>query len=260
MTFRRVEVQGHFGEWLQGRMGPAGPVALVTVRCPAHTVRAPAPGPALFEADRLGAFARALGLPSGLPSADCNFPAGAGGGASTATLVAIARAAGFAGCPEALARACLAIEGASDPLMFPDPDRLLWASREARVLRTLPAPPRCTILGGFWGPPLRTDPLDPTFPDVSDLVAAWELAVTRRDLLDAAQVAGESARRCTGLRGPLDPTADLARDLGALGWLRAHTGSARGLVYRPGAVSANAADTLREAGFAGVLTFETGAE
>ena len=35
-----AEVAGHFGEWIQGRLGPDGPLALVTVACPALSVRA----------------------------------------------------------------------------------------------------------------------------------------------------------------------------------------------------------------------------
>ena len=33
-------VFGHFGEWVQGRLGPEGPVVLVTMLCRAHGVRA----------------------------------------------------------------------------------------------------------------------------------------------------------------------------------------------------------------------------
>ena len=32
-------VAGHFGEWLQGRLGPDGPVALVTLPCPVRACR-----------------------------------------------------------------------------------------------------------------------------------------------------------------------------------------------------------------------------
>ena len=35
-----MRVPGHFGEWLQGRLGAGGPVVLVTVACPALAVRA----------------------------------------------------------------------------------------------------------------------------------------------------------------------------------------------------------------------------
>ncbi|TCP38104.1 hypothetical protein EV662_12129, partial [Rhodovulum marinum] len=37
---RRACVAGHFGEFLQGRLGPDGPVVLVTLPCPALAVRA----------------------------------------------------------------------------------------------------------------------------------------------------------------------------------------------------------------------------
>ena len=36
-----VRVPGHFGELLQGRIGSDGPVALVTLPCPALGVTAP---------------------------------------------------------------------------------------------------------------------------------------------------------------------------------------------------------------------------
>ena len=73
--------------------------------------------------------------------------------------------------PSDLARACVAVEGASDPLMFPAPERLLWASRRAEVLETLPPLPSFDVLGGFFGPNRRTDPRDANFPDISDLMA-----------------------------------------------------------------------------------------
>lgn len=253
-----VSIKGHFGEWLQGRLGPEGPVALVTVLCPVLRADAPGTGETLFAAEDLRGFAEALGLGE-LPGVVRNFPVGVGAGASSATLVAMARAAGFDGPPETLARACLAVEGATDPLMFERPDTLLWASREARVLRRLPPPPACEILGGFWGAPERTDPDDHNFADIADLAEDWAGAVAQRDLARAARIAATSARRCTERRGPPDPTADLCAALGALGWLRAHTGSARGLIFAPGAVPAHGADALREAGLSGILRFATGA-
>ena len=254
-------VTGHFGEWLQGRMGPDGPVALVTLPCPVLSVSAPAtpPAPALFDAEALARFGALLGRPVGTTGTHRQMPAGAGTGASTATLVALARASGYSGPPETLAAACRAVEGATDPLMFPDPDRLLWASREARVLRPLPAPPPFDIAGGFWGDPIRTDPDDADFPDISDLVPAWERATDALDLAETARIATLSATRTTRLRGPSDPMADLAQSLGALGHIRAHTGSARGLVFAPGTIPPHTEDTLKEAGLTGCLTFRTGA-
>ena len=187
-----VTVCGHFGEWLQGRMGPAGPVALVTLPCPALTVSVPGDDAPLFDAAALDRFASVLGCARPFPGTRRALPVGAGAGASTATLVALAHAAGFEGSPEALATACVAIEGASDPLMFADADRLLWASREGRMLRRMSAPPRCTIVGGFHGPSQRTDPGDEGFEDISDLVDCWDAATDAGDLPEVATLASRS--------------------------------------------------------------------
>ncbi|MBE9638648.1 propanediol utilization protein [Salipiger mangrovisoli] len=262
MSRAEVSVAGHFGEWLQGRLGPQGPVALVTVRCPALHVRVPGPDPLPFDERQLDAFACQLGIPVCAPGAARNFPLGGGAGGSTATLVALARAAGFAGGAARLAEACLVVEGASDPLMFPRPDTLLWASREGRVLGRFAPPPACAILGGFWGAPIPTDPDDSNFDDISDLAADWGEATETADLARCAALASASADRCRdrrdGADGPADPTPDLARDLGALGWLRAHTGSARGLVFSPGTLPRTGASVLAEAGLQGVINFGTG--
>ena len=252
-------VTAHFGEWLQGRLGPDGPVVLVTLPCPAFHVDTPGATPPAFAADVLDRFSAGLGLNSLPKGVTRNFPPAIGAGASTADLIALARAAGYQGTPERLAEACIGVEKASDPLMFPDPDRLLWASRQGRVLRVMARPPRAAILGGLWGAPVYTDAQDETFDDVTDLVQDWEKASQQADLPRLAALASESARRCTTRRGPPDPMADLARALGALGVVRAHTGSARGLVFAPGTVPAHGPETVSEAGLTAVLTFETGA-
>ncbi|GAA4217718.1 uncharacterized protein involved in propanediol utilization [Sagittula marina] len=252
-----TSVAGHFGEWLQGLMG--GRVVLVTMACPALQAHA---GGALrlFPADAMVRFCELLGLAGPVPGVTLDMPAGGGAGASTAALVAVARAMGFEGSPEDLARACLKTEGACDPLMFNAPDQLVWASRTGEIVDRLPAPPRAEVVGGFWGPPLRTNGEDCGFPDVTDLVQAWREAVTCSDLPAAASVATASAQRCDTLRGPADPMAVLAGDLGALGRVRAHTGSARGLIFAPGEVPERACDMLREAGLTGVLRFTTGGD
>lgn len=262
VTDQQVTVSGHFGEWLQGRLGPEGPVVLVTLRCDVLTVRAPGRGVRLadlFGAARLDRFCAALGVSLGaLPEVTCDIPLGAGAGASTACLLAVARAAGYRGTAGDVARLCIALEGASDPLMFDDPDQVLWASREGRRIAEVPAPPLCEVVGGFWGAPQRTKAADTEFPDVAELFEDWRMAVTRQDLDAVAKVASASARRCTALRGPADPLADLVRDTGALGHVRAHTGSARGLVFAPGQVPEAAEHMLREAGLRDILRFRTG--
>ncbi len=268
MTARKIAVAGHFGELLQGRLGSDGPVALVTLPCP--TLRAGAcrlpgpfalhqPGPHVLTRSGAARFLRSLGQdPSGRFVLRLDMPAGGGAGASTAARVALARAAGCGDAAD-IVRACLTSEGAVDPLMFPAPGRLLWASREGIVLRRLPAPPRMEVLGGFLGPMRRTDPADLRFPDIADLAAAWPVACAR--LAAGAALASASARRTLALRGPeADPTEALARETGALGFVIAHTGAARGLIFAPGTVPEMTPSALREAGFRHILRFRTGGE
>ena len=257
-----VSVAGHFGEWIQGCLD--GDVVLVTLACPVRGVAATwQDAPALtlddpakvLDAERASAFLAALGRPArGLIRIAPALPDGAGGGMSTAALVALARAAGSA--EDRIAAACLAVEGAVDPLMLPAPDAVLWAPRRATTLAPLPAPPAADILGGLWGPPVPTDPRDAAFPAVDDLVAAWGTAPA---LPEAARLASLSAARTTAARGPQDdPTAELAGRLGALGWARAHTGSARALIFPPGGIPPDGEDMLRDTGFAHAFRFSTG--
>jgi hypothetical protein len=183
------------------------------------------------------------------------YPPGLGTGMSTAGLLAVARLASGPHRPEALARACLAAEGASDPLMFPDPATLLWAPRRGKVLAALPPQPQADLLAGFWGPPRPTRPTDQDYDDISDLVALWQRG---GPLAERAELAGESARRCLARRGPVgDPTAQLARDLGALGWAMSHSGAARALIFAPGQVPALGLALLREAGLRGAHLLTT---
>jgi len=262
---------GHFGEWLQGRLGADGPVVLVTLACDhvgAQVRRRPADG--LHLDDALSArlsiaqattFLVALhAQPRGMYELLETDPPGRGTGMSTAALVALARAAGSNASPVALAAACLAVEGATDPLMLPQPDAVLWESRRARSAATLPRPPRFDVVGGFYGDPSFTDPRDENFPDVRDLVQGWRDATVRGDRNELAAIAGLSAERCTAGRGPIgDPTSRLAKDLGALGHARAHTGSARALLFAPGEAPADAEAALTDSGLTHVTLFSTGA-
>ncbi|MEO0683092.1 MAG: propanediol utilization protein, partial [Pseudomonadota bacterium] len=208
-------VTGHFGEWLQGRLGPDGPVALVTVPCArfAATVRRRSGdgvslGPRLrqvIDAASARAFLRAARADAtGTFELQTAAAGGRGAGMSTAALLAFARAAGARAGPEALARACVAAEGASDPLMHPSPERLLWASRLGEVLDRTPPLPVFELVGGFFGAPEPTDPTDARFPDISDLAARWRAAAGQGDRAALAAVAAASARRTTALRGPRD--------------------------------------------------------
>lgn len=272
-------VAGHFGELLQGRLGPDGPVALVTLPAPplrveaelrpgAFTVRCIG-GPILDRATALTLHrAVAGGQPAGRLVLRSSMPPGGGAGSSTAALVAAASVyAAAAGRPrpepERLARLCVRLEGASDPVMHADPARLLWAPRSGGVLGRLPPLPALDVVGGFLGPGVRTNPADLDFADVSDLVDAWGPAAADGDLAALARLATESAARNVARRGgpPLAPLLAVAARLGALGIVAAHTGSARGLIFAPGSSAiGEAAKALTTIGMAGVLQFRLGPE
>jgi len=264
-------VAGHFGELLQGRLGEGGPLALVTLPAPRLRVAARiAPGPFALHcaggerplsAGAAAAMLRAVAgdAARGRILIRAGMPAGAGAGSSTAALLAVAAAAARSTGrappgPERLARLCLALEGATDPLMHAEPARLLWAPRSARALAALPALPPLEVVGGFLGPGRRTDPADLDFADVSDLVADWAPAAARGDLPRLAALATASAERNARRRGgpPLEPLLALAARVGALGVVAAHTGSARGLILAPGRGDpAAAAAGLRALGMRG---------
>ncbi len=262
----RARVSGHFGEWLQGRLGPEGPVVLVTLPCHLVGVSVESHPASDFEiasnvlSETAGrALLQRLGVrpPKFRFTVTADVEPGGGAGMSTAALIALAEALGVNSAPGELAKACLAVEGAVDPLMLPAPDEVLWASREAQSLRSLPPPPIYEIVGGFWGAPQRTDPGDGRFADVSDLVSGLDQAV--KDRRAFAALVTDSAERTSALRGPeADPTADMARELGALGHVRAHTGSARALLFAPGQVPEHCTSCMADAGISTVMQFSNG--
>ena len=153
--------------------------------------------------------------------------------------------------PEAIAAACLAAEGASDPLMLDEPDGHLWASREGRSLGHAAAAGAASRSSGVSsgrrsGPTRRTLHL----PDIADLVDPWRIAAAHGDLGALARLAARSAERTTTLRGPggRPDFKALAAACGALGHVRAHTGSARGLVFAPGTAPQGTEARLAAAG------------
>lgn len=262
-----VTVDGHFGELLQGVAD--GRVVLASLPCPALKVRLDyqaveelrmsfAAASVLSDVD-FTQLAKCAGFePVGHHVFRLDMPAGGGAGASTATRVAVLKQHCPALTASEVARICLDCEGAVDPLMFEGAERLLWASREAQIVETRAALPEGRVIGGFYGAPLRTDPQDAGFADVSDLLPMWRAASTLQDL---AEISTESARRNMALRGTTDdPLAELAVMFGAAGMVIAHTGSARGLIFDPAAEIDTAAltDHLKAQGFRNLVDFRFG--
>jgi uncharacterized protein involved in propanediol utilization len=78
-----------------------------------------------------------------------------------------------------------------------------------------------------------------------------------QDLDRLADLASLSAQMTLALRGGPrhDPTAQLAQRLGAKGYMMAHTGAARGLIFAKGGVPKDGVDRLRAAGLKTVMIF-----
>lgn len=265
-----ARVAGHFGELVQGRMGPDGPVVLVTLPCPVLETRVrftPGPRPLRVpgtETTQVAELARAVlaewapGV-GGLIEIDRPASPGAGAGSSTAELLACLRAlaawCGIVLTPEDEAARCHAIEGAVDPLMYRG--NRLFASRAPAVVEDLPALPPLQVVGGFAGHGQRTNPNDQAFPDISE---ALDLL---RDGLATGnhEMVADAARRSAELNQSRNPNPAWATVLAAgeamdaLGPVVSHTGSAIGMILPPEADPAPAMEALSTSGLSQVLTF-----
>lgn len=265
-----TRVFGHFGEWLQGRLGPDGPVVLVSMSCPEFWCEVQVKPSNAFEIlqtrqvlseNRIKECLDHLGVTDPVAvSLSGSIPIGAGLGASTASLAALIKAVKPTWDENKVTSTCLMIEGATDPLVFDQFDKILWASRKGQIVQNFSNPPKFEVIGGLWGDAETTDPHDDHFPDVYDLIPLWEKAACEKSLSITAALASESARRTTALRGPFnDPSEAVTTELNALGFTRAHTGSARGFLFAPGKVPAIAMDHLRGHGYTHLTRFLTGA-
>lgn len=271
-------VSGHFGELLQGRLGPGGSVALVTLATPDPAFAAaaswrPARGAPLSTAGSPLAGRAGAALQAGLRAAGRRgwggrleirtaAPLGGGCGASTAALLAALRLAGAGLAPLREAALCLALEGAVDPLALAEPGGWLWASRAARPLLRLGRPPRFWVAGGFDGPPQRTDPATADFAEIDDLIGPLRAAFAAGDAAALAALSTLSARRHQARRPKprFDAAAALAEERGALGLVAAHTGPALGLLFRADQAreAAAAARALGALGLSRPLSFPAG--
>lgn len=242
-------------------MGPGGPVALVTLPSPLlflELLRAEV-SEHFLPTDLIIAALKHCGRTEPAPfRLHTAMPIGAGAGASTAALLAVYRAFSPVPDPEDFSRLALALEGASDPLHLPEPERVLWASREGRVLAHLPPLPRMRIVGGFDGPGEPTDPQDMNFPDIADLAAAWPAACENAAQIGALVTC--CSQRSMALRGRpgFDRLCAIAERHGALGVSIAHTGSARGFLMPPKADPAPLLAELTAVNFTYVHSFLIG--
>ena len=259
-------IHGHFGELLQGRLGERGPVVLVTLPFPRPVVEV---SRAVSNRDspllRRAGEVFASRFPGRQPSlrAQLFYPQGGGAGCSTAEALGairiLARERGISLSAEHESAMLLEVEGAVDPLAFPASPPLLWASREARVIETLPPLPYMRAIGGFDGGGTRTDPSDEQFPDISALLLRLKDALSRRDLRAIGAVASASTR-LNAARNPKPRAAQieaLAKDSGALGIAVAHTGSASALLYAPSQIVPPISQ-LEQLGLTHCVAFEVG--
>ena len=268
-----ARVAGHFGELVQGRFGPNGPVALITLPAPplvTEVTYQPSEAPlSAVDGDSAKALAAAhlvlarAGLSArGALGITRPAPPGLGLGSSTAEVLgairAVAGASMLALAPEEEAALCREAEGACDPLMWPDP--VIFASRQGRVLRPLAALPCMRIVGGIAGPPQSTDPGDGAFPDQTVLFEQATQALAQGDLgaLGAAATASAEANQARNPNPAWEVMCAFGQEHGAVGVVVSHTGPAIGLVLEPGRSGRRVAAALGQAGLDRVMRFGVG--
>ena len=273
-----ARVAGHLGELVQGRLGDGGPVALVTLPCPALTAEATfspdargsivASMPLAGRAASVAAQAIGRGDLSGSVRMATAMPPGGGAGSSTACALAAMRAvsasAGAALSPETESALLLEVEGAVDPLAFPPHPPRLWASRRAETIETLPPLPPLWVAGAFDGPSLRTDPEDDAFPDMSEAFDRLRRALAVGDpaALGAAATLSARANQTRNPKPRWGAAEALAAEKGALGVAVAHTGSAVALLFgaEGEARARSAATALGDAGLERPVVFALAAD
>ncbi len=260
-----VKVAGHFGELVQGRFGPDGPVVLVTLRrerllnCVTYT---PSSGPLVIDAEpqemirevATKMLAQFSGNDvGGTLVCERAVTPGHGTGSSTADLLGTIRAISSAFelqlSPEHEAALCLEVEGAVDPLMFDRPT--IFASRGGRVLTWLDQLPEMQVIGVLADGPSSTDPTDTDFPDVSTLLDEFKVAVKDQDLSKIGEISTQSAE-LNQSRNPnpaWNQMREIADAVGAPGVVVAHTGSAIGIVLQPDASFRAAQEQVRALGY-----------
>ncbi len=270
----RARVAGHFGELVQGRLRPDGPLALVTLPCArlvSGALYSPARGDLEITRQPSGKVRRAAELAlaqfagpdwGGTLTIESEVRPGAGTGSSTAevlgTIRVVAQAFGASPGPDEEAHLCLKAEGAVDPLMYPGP--VIFASREARVIDALPPLPALRVVGGLAGPGQPTEPEDQDFPDMAQAFARLAEGLETGNLQTIASAARMSAE-ANQTRNPnpfWGTVVRLGREHGALGPVVSHTGSAIGVLLPPNRDGEGLRAALAAEGLSQVIDFPIG--
>ena len=181
---KEVVVNGHFGEFIQGKLGVNEPLVLVTIPSRFYKVQVTYTkgsfevvqnGTSFYNRTVVSELANlANARLNGRITICLSMPEACGLGSSTATRVGILRAIRPSISVNSIVSICLKHERASDPIMYKSPERLLWAPREGKIIEKLPRLPKISCVGGLFGLPLKTNPLDNNFPIIKDLVDMWK--------------------------------------------------------------------------------------
>lgn len=240
---------GHFGEIVQGPCrGYTNDMLVVSMPCRKLYVQAvytPHMHPFTTNAgEKVHRLAQIQGITQGHIQITTTTPSGFGYGRSTMDVLASVRALNIYANNTMIsaheASLVLKAEGASDPLMYPLKRLPVFAPRTGKHYGYIGAMPACTLIGGHV-PDLQVNTLaytDNDWPDVGDLYARLLGASPEPDLVTVADVATCSAQRGQAVvyNPCLDDMIRYVRPLGALGVVRAHTGSAIGWIFPPAAV------------------------
>lgn len=264
---RIVSVCGHFGEFIQGRLGVNEPIVLITVPSNQYKVKViytkgdfkvEQKGTHFYTSSVIFDLVKTAKLSiHGNIHINLSMPEACGVGSSTATRVAVLRAIKPNISMKTLVDACIKHEGASDPIMYKVPERLLWAPRTGKVLKRMPKVPKISCIGGFYGSPLKTDPFDSKFPLIGDLIDLWQLPKKTDKFL--AELCSESSERTIKYRKICDdPTKLIARKIGALGYSIAHTGNVRNFIFPFNRIPSSTEKMLADYGFRNIQQFSMG--
>ena len=264
---KEVVVNGHFGEFIQGKLGVNEPLVLVTIPSRFYKVQVTYTkgsfevvqnGTSFYNRTVVSELAKlANARLNGRITICLSMPEACGLGSSTATRVGILRAIRPSISVNSIVSICLKHERASDPIMYKSPERLLWAPREGKIIEKLPRLPKISCVGGLFGLPLKTNPLDNNFPIIKDLVDKWK----RTNMTDKnfAEICAESSERTISIRKlSNDPIRKIAKEIGALGFSIAHTGNVRNFIFPYESIPSIAEKTLASYGFKNVHRFSLG--